>query len=140
MIIGNLQPENILVNSEYQLRIIEWDQFLYYDDLFAVTFNLEYISPELFELLKGKTKCISEKTDVFSMALIFHKLFTGELPYFDRTKYNSVAEASSDGQKIILSDMLPNSIKPLFSGMLSKNENSRLSSLQVWESLKGLKQ
>ena len=81
---GDLKPENILINPKtYEIQIIDFGISCMSDC--KVSGTLLYDSPEILDaIIRGSKKLFSveelQKSDMFSLGLIFYKLANGELP------------------------------------------------------------
>ena len=95
-----------------------------------------YFSPEAVLINAGKKEVpISVKADVFALGLLFHQYWCGELPYFEREKYNYASDALLNHAVLKLSPHIPADIQSLIQKMLSKYQDMRPSTREIWEEL-----
>ena len=95
-----------------------------------------YLSPEACMFICGEETRLTEKMDVFALGLLFHQYLTGKLPEYDHDKNDYAHEAVLDGDKIVISDELPEDIQDLLSRMLLYRPEERPSSEEVYYCLK----
>ena len=171
----DLKPDNILI-QEYESRliakIIDFDSSILKSESVEVEMLVGdpvYYSPEFAQCIAtyGETPVPNEKSDIFSMGLIFYRYWTGQPPSFSPS-YNYAYQAVSKGEKIILPfssmgegktelkvsrlggslikpsekklDLNPTEagLRQLIERMLLLNRDARLSTLEVHQSLKHL--
>lgn len=88
----DLKPSNILIDSAGSPRLIDFGLALHESDRQhhrgEVAGSLSYMSPEQF---RGESHRIDDRTDIWSLCVIFYRLLTGRLP-FDGTSGGLVAE------------------------------------------------
>ncbi|NCO74552.1 MAG: S1 RNA-binding domain-containing protein [Cyanobacteria bacterium] len=103
----DLKPDNILIqkhNDAHIAKIIDFDSSVLRDDIIDPSFLMGdqiYYSPEVAKYIisNGETEVPNEKSDIFSLGLIFCQYWTGQLPLFPH-QYNYVYEAILDKKKI----------------------------------------
>ncbi|MDO4544409.1 MAG: protein kinase [Clostridia bacterium] len=138
---GDLKSSNILfVRKNYNVlipKLIDFgDSFLESDPKSNIVGDV-YLSPEGCALMNGEKIRLSRKSDVFSMGLLFHEFFTGELPTFD-SEYDYPCEAVASGSTLTLNKGLLPGLDTLIRSMLLLYPDRRPSMDEVFESLKGL--
>lgn len=99
-----------------------------------------YIAPEtaLVHFYEEKEISLSRKVDVFSLALMFHLYWTGELPEIDTGEYDYIFQQVLDEKPLTLSPKLPDRLAALMTEMLAKDPDDRPAMAQVFEELKDI--
>lgn len=171
----DLKPDNILI-QEYEssliAKIIDFDSSIIKGepiDAEMLVGDAVYYSPEFAQYIDshGETLPPDEKSDIFSMGLIFCKYWTGKFPSFS-SSYNYAHQAAIKGEKLIIpishskevksevkisrlkgslvksDEVKPDSnpteagLKKLIEKMLTLNPKDRLSTTDVHQSMKHL--
>ena len=91
-----------------------------------------YFAPESFLFVAEEEAKITCKIDVFALGILIHQYLTGEVPYFDRSKYNYAFEAALDGAIITANLAIPEKLRDLILSMLSKDPDERPSCAKVF--------
>ena len=86
-----------------------------------------YMAPETFAMMQEEVGEIHAPIDVFALGIVFHQIFTGELPGFDRTAYDYPFEAVLDGAALGVSAGIPEEWRTLIAGMLEADSARRIS-------------
>ena len=170
----DLKPDNILIQdfeARYIAKIIDFDSSILKSesvDSETLVGDPVYYSPEFAQHISthGETPPPSEKSDIFSMGLIFCRYWSGKSPTFS-SKYNYAYEAVLRGEKLTLplavaveEDSKPKSrltgtlmksiapttdtnptefgVRKLVERMLTLNIDSRLSTVDVHQAVKHL--
>lgn len=94
--------------------------------------DLVYFSPEACLSIWGTPSKLSCKMDIFSLGVLFHQYFTGELPIFDHEKSDYPGEAVAGGQSLTLAEGVPADLQELFSAMLNGDPDCRPDAEQVF--------
>lgn len=123
---ADLKPEHILLSARswgYKVRLIDLDSGFLLDDPPPLGSGLEgdpvYLSPEAFLRMTGQDTPMTSAVDSFAFGAIIHRLWTGELPGFDQSKYGYLYEAVLDGEAPVLSSELPDQMRWLVRDLLS---------------------
>lgn len=66
-----------------------------------------YMAPETFLMMEEEEGRLTSAIDVFALGLVFHQIFTGELPQFNHEEYDYAFEAVLSGEKLIYSREIP---------------------------------
>lgn len=66
-----------------------------------------YMAPETFRMMETEEGRLTTAIDVFALGLVFHQIFTGELPDFDHSKYDYPFEAVLHGAGLSYSTEIP---------------------------------
>ena len=66
-----------------------------------------YMAPETFVMMEEEEGRLTSAIDVFALGLVFHQIFTGELPQFNHEEYDYAFEAVLSGEKLIYSREIP---------------------------------
>lgn len=138
---SDLKPDNILLKQTAKgfctAKLIDFDSgYFAYEIPEEIEGDQVYFSPEAVLINAGKKEVpISVKADVFALGLLFHQYWCGELPYFDREKYNYASDALLDHTTLKLSPHIPADVRSLIQRMLSKYQDMRPSTREVWEAL-----
>lgn len=109
----DLKPDNILIQEwENRLiaKIIDFDNSILEGEPTTPEFlvgDQVYYSPEFAEYInkEGKTPTPNQKSDIFSLGLIFCQYWTGSLPTFSE-RYQYAYEAVLNGEKLTLPGIL----------------------------------
>lgn len=80
--------------------------------------DLVYFSPEACASIWGTETDLSCKMDIFSLGVLFHQYFTGELPWFDTEQCNYAGEAVAKGLSLTVSETIPEDVAELLKQML----------------------
>ena len=75
------------------------------------------------------------KMDIFSLGVLFHQYFTGELPGFDGEQYGSVGQAVASGAEVELSAELPEDVAEMIRLMLARDFVDRPSAEETYQIL-----
>lgn len=133
---ADLKPDHVLLLKRpegYRPRLIDLDSGFLQDD--PPENDLEgdpaYLAPETFLRMVGKPVELGAGVDVFAFGAMIHRIWTGELPSFDREKYTYLYEAALDGGEIILSDALPEAYHRMVRRMLRADPARRPSDAQI---------
>lgn len=79
----DLKPQNILINENFDIKIIDFDiSFIKNKDNKVYYGSFNYCSPEQLE-----RKNLNEQSDIYSLGIILYRLITGRLP-FERNYLN----------------------------------------------------
>lgn len=90
-----------------------------------------YFSPEACLSIWGEDVPLTCKMDVFAMGVLFHQYITGELPHYNK-EYFYPGEAVANGEKLVLSDKLPEQYRELFLQMLDADPEKRPTAHQIF--------
>ncbi len=139
---ADLKPEHMLLTGEpgeFHLRLIDLDSGFLEDDPPAEGQNIEgdpvYLAPETFRRLMGEKAPLTTRLDTFALGIIIHRLWTGELPAFDRDRYNYLYEVALEEGEIRLSTELPLAYRIPVLRMLRKDPAERPSDGEIMELL-----
>ncbi|MCS6820435.1 MAG: protein kinase [Microscillaceae bacterium] len=148
---GDLKPDNILIKQtklhSFTSKLIDFDNSYFstqppeiIDDLVG---DMVFYSPELAQYIKKdptiQPQDLTTKSDIFALGLIYSLYLTGELPFFDKEKYNYACIAVLSGQTLTLHDpthTIPKELIQLINRMLLKDYHLRPSIEEVFNLLK----
>lgn len=88
--------------------------------------DMIYMAPETFRMMLEEEGRLTTAIDVFSLGIVFHEILTGEIPKFNREKYDYPFEAILDGDILYCSNELSTEIKVLMVNMLEKDPDKRI--------------
>ena len=132
---ADLKPDNILLKKtkkdSYAPKIIDFDGSFFVNEAGNVTGDQVYLSPEFARRMHGEDDTLTEKLDIFSLGILIHQYWTGELPVFDKEKYTYIHEAVLDGSPVVLSSKLPPEVREPIRKMLSRNPEQRPSAAEI---------
>lgn len=94
--------------------------------------DLVYFSPEACLSIWGTEAKLTCKMDIFSLGVLFHQYFSGQLPGFDTTQCDYPGEAVAKGMGLTLSDAVPEDLRGLFGSMLAPDPDQRPDAEQVF--------
>lgn len=123
---SDLKDSNIIIKRTATGRlvpkIIDFDcSFFEYDpptDESDLGGDQVYLSPEGCRFICGEDVKLSTKMDVFAIGLLCHQILTGKLPYYDTSEYDYIHEYVLDGNKVIVSQYVPNDLTYIIEKML----------------------
>lgn len=135
---SDVKPANIFVkrsrDGKYVGKIIDFDSgFFSYEKMENEELEGDptYLAPESFLLMLGQDIQVDEKADIFSLGLVFHEYFTGELPKINRSEYDYPAEAVLSEEAPEIDPRIPPEMAKLLSEMIDMQPTNRPSSAQV---------
>jgi serine/threonine protein kinase len=136
---SDLKPDNILVawaeSGFREVRIIDFDSGFFRGEApEEIVGDQVYFSPEALLHNLGRRIPVTEKADLFALALLFHQFWCGALPDFDREKYRYASEALLDGGRLEMR-ALPVDIRELLRRMLAVSPAVRPTAREAWEQL-----
>ena len=140
---GDLKPTNILFQrtaaNMYTAKLIDFDSsFLEEDppkDESELQGDTVYLAPESFLFMAEEEAKVTCKIDVFALGILIHQYLTGDVPYFDRSKYNYAFEAALDGASITANLAIPEKLRELILSMLNKDPDERPSCAKVFNEI-----
>lgn len=111
---ADLKPEHVLLLKRpdgWHVRLIDLDSGFLAEDPPRSEREMEgdpvYLAPEAFLRMTGRPAELGARLDTFAFGAVFHRLWTGKLPAFDKDKYTYLYEAALDDGEIRLSAELP---------------------------------
>lgn len=135
---ADLKPEHVLLIKlpiGYQARLIDLDSgFLTrYPPQHARELEGDpvYLAPEAFLRMAGQQTVLDTRLDTFAFGGMIHRIWTGELPSFDRSRYGYLYEAALDGGDIALSAELSAVFQDVVRSMLSVHPQHRPNDAEV---------
>lgn len=135
---ADLKPDHVLlirVPYGFQVKLIDLDSGFLADEPPAHERDMEgdpvYLAPEVFLRMTGQKAELGTMVDTFAFGAMIHRIWTGELPSFDREKYSYLYEAALDGGAIRLSERLPQAYHRTVRSMLSADPQARPSDARV---------
>lgn len=142
---ADLKPEHLLLVKKecgYLLRLIDLDSGLLEGEKVGeeVEGDPVYLAPETFLRMQGEPVNLTTRMDTFAMGMIIHRLWTGELPFFERDRYSYLYEAVLDGGEVRLSSKLPLAYRFSVQRMLRKEPLERPSDEEIVSLLSASKQ
>ena len=84
-----------------------------------------YMAPETCRFLFGEQVELTCAIDVFAAGLLFHQLYTGHLPGFDRKECDYPHEAVLDGQELQVDPDMPSALGAVIRDMLAGDPAAR---------------
>lgn len=135
---ADLKPEHVLLcrSAEgWRTRLIDLDSGFLTEDPPRQPREMEgdpvYLSPEMFLCMTGGEAALGPRADTFAFGMMIHRIWTGQLPDFDRDAYDYLYQAALDGADICLSPDLPSDWRDTVSAMLSADPEKRPEDVQV---------
>lgn len=130
---GDIKPNNILFkrtnSGMYTAKIIDFDSSFLESNPPKNDEELQgdmvYLAPESFLFIAEEGGVLSKKIDIFALGILFHQYFCGELPRFDRVKYDYTFEAVLDGCQPDIHPSIPTNIREMIKKMLDKDPDKR---------------
>jgi len=134
---GDLKPDNVLFQrtaaGAVTSKLIDFDEaYLSGEppDVMHIVGDPLYYSPEMFAYVKQDPSItgadLTLGSDIFSLGVLIHVLLTGDLPYFDSTRWGYPAEAAAAGEHLTLRETLPvGTIRQMLTAMLNADPTAR---------------
>ncbi len=144
---GDIKPDNILLKKTamgmYTAKIIDFDSSFLEEEPPEPDDELQgdmvYFAPESFLMIAEEEGTLTSKIDVFALGILLHQYLCGELPAFNRAKYDYMFEAVLDDAEVLIHRSIPPHLADLLKGMLSKNPDDRPTLEDAYEILSGNK-
>lgn len=129
---ADLKPEHVLLCADgqgFRTRLIDLDSGFLTDCPPRQAREMEgdpvYLSPEMYLNMAGTSAPLGPEVDTFAFGMMIHRLWTGSLPGFDRSRYDYLYQAALDGADISLSPNLPQSWRATVRAMLAATPAGR---------------
>ncbi len=130
---GDIKPDNVLFsksqNGIYTAKLIDFDSSFFQDNppknSDEIQGDLIYLAPESYLYMAGEEEKITTKADVFSLGIMLHVFWSGELPKFNKEEYDYAFEAVLSGDELDFSSEIPRGIAVVLNQMLRKDPNDR---------------
>ena len=95
----DVKPNNIMIQETesgyYSVKIIDFDGGFFLDEPphgEELGGDPTYLAPETFLAMIGEDVRLDEKSDIFSLGLVMHEFFTGDLPTYNRDEFDYLYE------------------------------------------------
>lgn len=142
---GDIKLDNImfrqLPSGKITAKVIDFDNSFWEseppDPEEEVHGDPVYMAPETFRMMEEEEGALTRAIDVFALGLVFHQIFTGELPGFDHSRYDYLFEAVLGGEELSYSYEIPGEWREMIIRMTEKEEEKRISLVeaeQMWKS------
>ena len=128
----DVKPTNIMIqeteSGHFSVKIIDFDGGFFADappqgeDIGG---DPAYLAPETFLALIGEEASLTEKSDIFSLGLVMHQLFTGNMPSFDSNEYDYIYEMALDKGYINPDPSIPADFAEVLKGMMDPDPEKR---------------
>lgn len=131
---GDIKPDNILFKKTqkgtYTAKIIDFDSsFLEAkppENEEEFQGDMVYLAPEsLLFIAEEEGGILTRKVDIFALGVLFHQYLSGEIPGFDREKYDYAFEAVLDGCELNINSTIPAGFRELLKRMLDRDPDKR---------------
>ncbi len=130
---GDIKPDNVLFAKSptgvYTAKLIDFDSSFFADNPPENNDDFQgdmlYLSPEGYLYMDGTIDYITTKADVFSLGIMLHLLWSGELPWIDKNEYDYIFEAVLSGGTVGILRSIPRNIAIIIKQMLSLNPEKR---------------
>lgn len=144
LIYADIRPDNILFKrskgGKLVAKLIDFDGcYFEYDppEVKGIPLSEPYIAPETGRVVfDGEELHLTTKVDVFSLGLLFHLYWTGQMPDFDEDEYGFAFGALLDGGSLRVSGDIPPRLAALIRMMLLKEPADRPDMSYVLQELK----
>ena len=144
LIYADIRPDNILFKrssgGKLIAKLIDFDgSYFEYDppEPKGIPLSEPYIAPETGRVVfDGETVHLTTKVDVFSLGLLFHLYWTGEMPNFDEDEHGFAFGALLDGSSLDVSLSIPYRLAALIRRMLFLKPEDRPTMAEVLHELK----
>ena len=137
---ADLKPDNVLVKRTERavtMKLIDFDAGFCEEDPPRgkdVSLDLLFMSPEVMLACQDESVTLDRKTDVFSLGLLFHLYWSGELPGLQEDCLYPYEAALRD-LPLRMSARLPSYLSALIGRMLRKDPRSRPDLEEVFQKL-----
>ena len=141
---SDMKLDNILIkqtsSGSYTAKIIDFDSGFRVcdppgkDD--EVVGDDVYFAPETIMFMNGEYVKLTEKIDIFALGIIFHQIWSGELPKTG-AGYDSVADAVANDVWLQLHPSIPDKEAKIIRLMLNKEPTMRPPALEILAYLNG---
>lgn len=141
---SDMKLDNILIkqtsSGSYTAKIIDFDSGFRVcnppgvDD--EVVGDDVYFAPETIMFMNGEDVKLTEKIDIFALGIIFHQIWSGELPKYG-AGYSNVADAVADDAYLLLHPSIPYKEAEIIRLMLNREPRMRPSAAEVLAYLNG---
>ena len=130
----DINPNNILINNENEIKIIDFGLATKYTLNTQNLANPEHLEGTLAYLSPEQTgrmnRSVDERTDLYSLGVVFYEMFTGQLPFGEKDKmeliHAHIAKAPKPLTKI--KKEIPKILSDIILKLLSKNAENRYQS------------
>jgi len=138
---ADLKPTNILVKQTeakcITVKLIDFDgSYLLGEQPPSeeIQGDLVYYAPETYRAIVGEKILLTPKVDVFTLGLLFHQYYAGNLPYFPK-EYSYAYEAVLDEKRLSIDSNIPSDLACIIQSMLKAEPDMRPSMDIVCEAL-----
>lgn len=143
---SDLKPDNILVKETYakvlSAKIIDFDGSYISEDPHPkdfLHFDQSYMAPELSLYNQDdeniEKSMMTDKTDIFSLGIIFHEYITGKRPWISGKEHNDIQyigdALNSDCEVILSTDILGEKLSGLIRSMIARDYTKRPSATDI---------
>lgn len=143
LIHSDIKADNILIkrtpNNMLTGKIIDFDCSFFEDEgppEGEINGDMVYFSPEILKRIIEEVGEITHKSDIFSLGILFHQYFTGELPGFNQSDYDCLAEAVLEGETPVIGNTADSRINNIIQKMLSVSPDERPELRDVYENMR----
>lgn len=144
LIYADIRPDNVLFkrskSGKLVAKLIDFDGcYFEYDppEVKGIPLSEPYIAPETgLVVFDGEEIHLTTKVDVFSLGLLFHLYWTGEMPGFDEEEYGFAFGALLEGAALDVSMDIPPRLAALIRMMLLREPEDRPTMAYVLQELK----
>lgn len=146
IVYADLKPDNLMLmkvsDQHYGVKVTDFDSCFFFDDIPEdpedLAGDLVYLAPESFRFMNEENANIGPPIDVFALGILFHEILTGELPEWDRERYQYPFEAVLNDAVPVLRPELPEPLQKLIGQMLRKDLMERIPLGVAEEALKAI--
>ena len=143
---SDLKPDNILVKETYakvlSAKIIDFDGSYISEDPHPkdfLHFDQSYMAPELSLYNQDdeniEKSMMTDKTDIFSLGIIFHEYITGKRPLISGKEHNDIQyigdALNSDCEVILSTDIIGEKLSGLIRSMIARDYTKRPSATDI---------
>lgn len=138
---ADLKPTNILVKQTVAktitTKLIDFDgSYLLGEQPQSeeIQGDLLYFAPETLRVIAGEKVLLTQKVDVFTLGLLFHQYYSGNLPSYPK-EYSYAYEAVLDGRELTIDSNIPADLACIIQSMLKAEPDMRPSMDIICEAL-----